>query len=291
MKKRFELGVGEVVPVGKMKFSKHNKAQVWKCGGGTQSCAIAALIVQGKLPKPDVSVISDTGYETRATWEYKERVLDPELEKVGVTLHRVKASEWNAKRAKLFYDYNDKTRESDLQIPAYSTRFGDGPLTTKLGNFCTGRWKVEVTDKWLSKTHGLTRSQFVSWIGFSRDEQTRIINMQKGEEYKKGLIRFPLLTDWPTTRREAIALVEVMGWPTPPRSACYMCPNKSDNEWRLLRDTRPDEFEKAVLIERGIHTRDPEAWLHKSCVPLDKVDFTKPDDLFSRPCDSGQCFV
>ena len=32
------------------KFSKQNKAQVWSYCGGTQSCAIAALIVQGKLP-------------------------------------------------------------------------------------------------------------------------------------------------------------------------------------------------------------------------------------------------
>lgn len=271
-----------------MIFTKQNKAQVWSCGGGTQSCAIAALIVQGKLPKPDVSVIADTGYETRATWEYMDAVLVPELAKVNVTLHRVKAIEWNSKRATLWYEYKDDDRESDLEIPAYSTRSG---TRGKLSNFCTGRWKVETVDGWLSKVHGITRSKAVKWIGFSRDEQTRIVRMQRTDEYKSGLIRFPLLHDYPTTRREAIALVEFMGWPTPPRSACYMCPNKSDTEWRLLRDERPDEFAKAVALEKEIHLRDPDAWLHKSCKPLSQVDFSQPDDLFSRPCNSGQCFV
>lgn len=271
-----------------MTFSKTNKAQVWQCGGGTQSCAIAALIVQGKLPKPDVSVIVDTGYETRATWEYKERVLDPELDKMGITLHRVKVSEWNPKRAKLWHDYKDTSRESDLLIPAFSTLSG---AVGKLSNYCTGRWKVETSDGWLSKVHGITRSRAVKWIGFSRDEQTRIVRMQRTDEYKNGLLRFPLLNDYPTTRREAIALVEALGWPTPPRSACWMCPNKSDNEWRLQRAERPDEFAKAIELEKQIHKRDPDAWLHKSCKPLDQIDFSQPDDLFLRPCDSGQCFV
>ena len=70
-----------------------------------------------------------------------------------------------------------------------------------------------------------------------------------------------------------------------------MCPNHSDHEWRRLKDERPDEFQKAVDLEREIHRRDPEAWLHRSCVPLDKVDFSQPEDLFSRPCDSGVCFI
>lgn len=31
--------------------------QVWSCGGGTQSGAIAALIRAGKLPRPDYIVV------------------------------------------------------------------------------------------------------------------------------------------------------------------------------------------------------------------------------------------
>jgi hypothetical protein len=42
--------------------------EVFSSGGGTQSAAIAALIVQGRLPKPDFVVIADTDYECSSTW-------------------------------------------------------------------------------------------------------------------------------------------------------------------------------------------------------------------------------
>jgi hypothetical protein len=41
---------------------------LWSCGGGTQSAAIAALIVRGDIRKPDLAVIVDTERE-------RERVL------------------------------------------------------------------------------------------------------------------------------------------------------------------------------------------------------------------------
>lgn len=266
------------------------KLQVWSCGGGTQSCAIGALIVQGKLPKPDVCVIADTGRETRTTWEYLDSVLNPALKSVGLECLRISAQEWAQRWAKIsLWDLN---RTKDVLIPAFSTLdMPEGGKPNKLKNFCTGGWKVEVIESWMSKVLGVTRSKYVKWIGFSRDEQTRIVKMQQGKEYTKGLISFPLLTECPMTRRECIQLVESMGWPTPPRSACWMCPNHSPHEWRLMKAERPDEFQKAVELEREIHAVDPDAWLHRSCVPLDQVDFSQPEDLFSRPCDSGMCFV
>lgn len=265
------------------------KLQVWSCGGGTQSCAIGALIVQGKLPKPDVCVIADTGRETRATWEYLDSVLNPAMRSVGLEIIRITAQEWAPRLASnSLFDLN---RCKDVLIPAYSTQnVAPGGIPNKLKNFCTGGWKVEVIDSWLSKVIGITRSKNVKWIGFSRDEQRRIVKMQIGNEFKKGLIRFPLL-EVGLTRRECIQLVESMGWPTPPRSSCWMCPNHSDHEWRKQIAERPDEFQKAVELEREIQKIDPDAWLHRSCIPLDQVDFSQPEDLFSRPCDSGMCFV
>ena len=51
-------------------------AQVWSCGGGTQSAAIAALIVRGDLPKPDYAYMVDTGRERTATIDYFHKTLD-----------------------------------------------------------------------------------------------------------------------------------------------------------------------------------------------------------------------
>lgn len=259
-----------------MKFK--TKSQVWSCGGGTQSCAIAVLILQGKLPRPDISVIADTGYETRTTWEYLDGAMNPALEKIGVEVIRIQSELWSSPWA---------LRDMTL-IPSYSTI--NAGIPTKLSNFCTGGWKTEAIDSWMSKVIGIQRRNVIKWIGFSRDEQRRIVKMQQGKEYANGLIRFPLL-EAGLTRRECIKLVEDYGWPTPPRSACYMCPNHSDHEWRLIKSERPDEFQKAVEIERKIQAVDPDAWLHRSCVPLDQVDFSQPEDLFSRACDSGVCFV
>lgn len=39
------------------------RTQVFSYGGGVQTAAICALIIQGRLPRPDIIVISDTGKE------------------------------------------------------------------------------------------------------------------------------------------------------------------------------------------------------------------------------------
>jgi hypothetical protein len=39
------------------------RRRLWSSGGGTQSTAIAVLILQGRLPKPDLAVIVDTERE------------------------------------------------------------------------------------------------------------------------------------------------------------------------------------------------------------------------------------
>jgi len=129
--------------------------QIWSCGGGTQSCAIGALIVQGKLPKPYLSVIADTGREMPTTWQYLDAVLRPALAKVGVEIVRVKKDEWATPRGRLLF-----ATSGQLMIPAYTNQSGE---PAKLSAFCSSAWKQEVVDRWLSITHGLTRSKYVKW--------------------------------------------------------------------------------------------------------------------------------
>jgi hypothetical protein len=258
--------------------------QVWFCGGGTQSCAIAAMIVEGFLPKPDVSMIADTGREVATTWAYLDNVLTPALSKVGVAIERVAATEFGYGGNELF------SKTDELLIPAYSSQTAG--TTAKLSAFCNRWWKIDALRVVLSKRHGLTRSKYRSWIGFSLDEQRRWWRMMQGEEYKAGLLYFPLV-EKRLRRQQSIELVKTMGWPDPPRSRCYMCPNQNDDEWRELKETSPLEFKEAVAVDAEIRQRDPHAWLHRSCVPLADVDFSKEKepDLFNRPCDSGTCFL
>lgn len=52
--------------------------EVFSSGGGTQSAAIAALIIQERLPRPDFAAIVDTEREHPAVWEYHDAVMKVE---------------------------------------------------------------------------------------------------------------------------------------------------------------------------------------------------------------------
>jgi len=254
------------------------RASVWSCGGGTQSVAIGALIVQGRIPKPDFAVIADTGFEKQSTWDYLDGTLGPALASVGVTIHRVKRSDWASRWLNNYF-----SASGVALIPAFTDESGN---KGKLNAFCSSGWKKEVVDRWLSVNHGITESKRQKWLGFSFDEQRRWV-----KHHGKPDIWLPLVDGVRMNRHECVRLVESMGWPTPPRSNCYMCPNQTDNEWRETIANRPEEFAAAVAIDKEIRERDPHLWLHRECKPLSEVDFSQPQMEFTRACDSGECFT
>lgn len=260
--------------------------EIFSHGGGTQSAAITALIVQGRLPKPDFVCIVDTERERQSTWDYLDAVIRPALASVGLEVHRIRNAEWASIPAhgKDWMSHNMNT----VLLPVFTDQTG---TVGKLTGFCSMRWKVETRNRYVRKVLGIPSREQKNWIGFSLDEARRATRMMGGDEYQAGLIRFPLIQDVPLRRQQAIAVVESMGWATPPRSACWMCPNQGDDEWRDLKATSPDEFAAACALEKEVQLIDPFAWFHKSCVPLGKVDFTEPDDLFDRACSSGGCFT
>lgn len=256
--------------------------EVFSSGGGTQSTAIAALIVQGRLPKPDVVVIADTGREMPTTWQYMEAVTRPALKSIGVDMVRI-GQEYCSESAK-----GEFHASGTLLLPAFSNINGSA---AKLPNFCTNEWKVRVCNRWLKANMGLQRGEFRKWIGFSFDETNRILKMQNGNDWKEGLIRFPLVHDVPTKRHEAIRVVERMGWPKPPRSRCWMCPNQSDYEWNEVKEDYPALWNEAIALDESIRKRDPNAFIHSTLQPLRNADVSMQDDLFSASCPSGECFL
>lgn len=137
--------------------------EVFSTGGGTQSTAISALIIQGKLPKPDLVVIADTGREMPTTWQYLDAVVRPALKAIGLEVHRIKTSEWARERVREYFT------AGSLQIPAFSNISGEG---SKLSAFCSSHWKGESIDRWLSQTRGLTRSKYRKWIASRWTKQT-----------------------------------------------------------------------------------------------------------------------
>lgn len=263
-----------------------NLPVVWNCGGGVQSITIGALIVRGELPKPDYAVIADTERERSSTWLYADAVLIPELAKVGVTLHRVKKSDHT--RFDLYGGKDGKT----LLLPVFTNASG---TVGKFSNYCSGYWKRDVIERFIRETFGLRR--WMTWYGISLDELQRLrVSGKYGPNY------YPLCFDnpgKPMRRAGCIQYVtEVAGWPTPPRSSCYQCPMHSPEEWLDLKENWPEDFAKAVEVERQVLAQDPNAFLHESCIPLDQVDFAaiveqrqSKGSQLSLGCDSGFCFV
>ena len=132
------------------------RTQVWSCGGGTQSAAIAALIVQGRLPKPDLAVIVDTEREKSETWRYYDAVLRPVLAQAGVNLVRVLKS--NHTKVDLF------SGKGGTLLPVFTDQSGSH---SKLPAYCSGEWKRDVAMRWM-RAQGV--EQAVNWLGISLDE-------------------------------------------------------------------------------------------------------------------------
>lgn len=252
------------------------KPQVWSSGGGVQSTAIAALICLGKLPKPDLAVIADTGREYSPVWRYLDSVVSPALAKAGVTLH---IAPHDLATVDLYSGADGNT----LVIPAYTDKSGNG-REGKLAKYCSQEWKVRVIQRFC-RQHGITDAD--QWIGYTTDEMERMRGYSEGKPWQHV---YPLI-DLRMRRSDCYGVIDAMGWPEPPRSACWMCPFRSDQEWQLMADEAPEDFERAKQLDAEIRENDPNVFLHQSCKPIGEVDFENEPDLFSKPCDAGGCFT
>lgn len=258
-----------------------DKPIVWSCGGGTQSAAIAALIVLGRLPKPDYAVMVDTEREKTGTWEYVNNVLIPSLSSVGVELEVVKKSSYA--KEDLYFESEDG--EQTLLLPVFTTHSG---TISKLPTYCSSKWKARVYRRFLKKEKGLKRGGWVNWMGMSTDEmrRVRVCDEDKNENV------YPLISIIPMDRAGCRRFVEEeLGWPRPPRSACWQCPNQGDPEWSHMKRFNPDDFANAVEMDYKLREKDPTVFLHKSCKPLDEVEFGEFAGEEDGVCDSGMCFV
>lgn len=250
-----------------------SRAQVWSSGGGVQSAAVAALIVRGDIEPPALSAIVDVGREARTTWAYMDSVITPALAGVGVVLHRVLKSDFATV---------DLYRGEELLIPAFTDQNGS---IGKLPTYCSNEWKRRVLQRW-ARSRLPDETGFDVWIGISTDEMKRT-----RQDIGKWENRYPLI-EKRLNRGDCLALVERMGWPAPPRSSCWMCPNRGAAEWDFLRENDPEEFELACEFEREIRKKDEGLWLTREGVNLSELkESKKTGDLFLGRCDSGFCFT
>lgn len=258
---------------------------VWSYGGGTQSAAIAVLILRGELPRPERIVMADTGREASATWAYLDEVVGPALAEAGLSVEIAP----HALATKDLYAADGKPL-----MPVYTRQPGEAEgRVGQMRNFCSGEWKREVVRRYVrSLGYGpegrSERGPVVNWLGISRDEVGRL----SGDRVQWMTTRWPLIFDRPTTRAECVALVEDHGWPRPPKSSCWCCPYRGDAQWRELRDAWPEDWERAVALESELREQDAGLFLHRSGVPLAEAALGDSEtDEAALPCQSGFCFV
>jgi len=245
----------------------------WSYGGGTQSAAIAVMILKGELPKPDIVCMADTSREVSETWDYLIEVVQPSLDKIGIKVNVIPHS----------YSYMDLlAKNGDILLPVFTRKSGS---IGKLPTYCSKEWKQRPVRRWL-REHGVQKCDL--WLGISTDEMERMKISDKNWLNNA----YPLIDTKPTNRNQCISIAENYGWPTPPKSRCWMCPNMSAYSFKQLRDNYPEEFDKAVELEKELHAIDPLVYLHRLAIPLSEAvnQSDMQSDMFDG-CDSGFCWT
>lgn len=261
-----------------MNEANTDRVQLWSCGLGRQSVLMLGLIKLGELPRPDHVVTVDTNRERSSSWEYCDRVFRPELEMLGIPFTVIDRSKYAT------VDLYSGEDGDTLLIPAFTDQgTGDG----KFPEYCSIEWKQRPVMRWAAAQPGWMDRGVTSWIGITGEERHR----RRGPNRQWFQPSYPLLDVCPSHVSRVYDICSLLGWPDPPRSCCWMCPNMHNREWRELRDEFPDDFAKACDLDDQLRETDPHVFVHSSRVPLRMADLGQPEPagLFGGGCSSGMC--
>jgi len=224
-----------------------NEFVIISSGGGVQSAAMVAMVISGKMPKPDMVVMVDTGYEKTSTLDYTNNILIPECNKINLPFNIIKTKD------------NRVIDESGLvRIPAFKL-LQDGNIH-KLNTYCNSGWKVATIKRYI-KSLGIRKA--VSLIGISTDESKR----QRKSHSDWIVNRYPLI-EYSMSRYQCLFLIRSLGWPDPVKSSCFICPLQHDNDWEYMKEKYPHDYKRAVDIDNEIEAHNKDIYLHKSMTRL-----------------------
>lgn len=276
----------------------NNPINVLSFGAGVQSSYIARASIIGELPPFDVVVFADTGdepddvYENLEWWKQRLTAEGVDFRIVG---RKTGISE-------TIYDTLENKKHG-LPIPAYM-RNSEGKCGT-LRRQCTNNWKVREVRRAIREIAGVPRKNshikdilVEQTIGISWDESQRM----RDAPYPWVRNVYPLVNRRITRTRIIETMQNDSRFPKPPRSACWHCPYRSDEEWVYMKDHQPEAWAKAVDLDNALRQPDGpwdgNCYLHKSLKPLSEVVFkSKPgtgsenkvqESLFEQECE-GMC--
>lgn len=252
------------------------------------------MMIHNEIEPADHVIFADTGWEPEPVYQHLNQ-LEQLMNQHGIPFHKVSAG--NIRQDALSPDKRFATMPFHMVNPDGSR----GMVRRQ----CTNEYKIQPLLKKQRELVGLKKGQrskehlATTIIGISWDETQRM----RDAAYPWIRNEYPLV-DRRITRQMCLDWCAQHGYALPPRSACIGCPFKSDHEWRLLKNTMPNEWADAVEFDHAYRTTVKVAgklratpYLHKSGTPLDQADLRTDEekgimslfaDEFGQECE-GMC--
>lgn len=280
--------------------------RILSLGAGVQSTTLLMLSAEGKLPRLDAAIFSDTQWEPAAVYAHLDRLEREVAQPASIPIYRVSVG--NIRNDAL----DPQHRFASMPLFIKNQDGGDGMTRRQ----CSAEYKIKPIKRKVRELLGRPHPEPIprglyaeQWIGISKDEFGRA----KDSDVQYTRNAFPLL-DLPGgadgrpgwTRDDCRRYLTMNGWESTPKSACIGCPFHGNRQWRDLRDNHPEEWADAVDFDRQIRSGNArgnangkpllgEAYLHASRLPLDQAPIdrvtwhewkTRQTDIFDQIADA-----
>lgn len=259
---------------------RNRKLRALSWGVGLQSTTLLELSISGGLPKLDVAIFADTGFEYDDTYEmfdfYANRAYGEGILVVRIGAQRIFNDQFGGVTLPLFISGSDRM------------------ITRK----CTGRYKIRpihriVRDVLGVNRRGRLRPDLVEmWLGITTDE------IERAKDSRVAFINheFPLL-DWRWNRGHCQSYLQGRDLPVPEKSSCVFCPYKKASEWLELKEDRPVVYQSIVDLQAYINGNglvkvggQAKEMSFTPKMGLEEIGAQEAEADVSEMCDGGYCW-
>ncbi|NRA62952.1 MAG: hypothetical protein HRU19_00630 [Pseudobacteriovorax sp.] len=264
------------------KYPLERKVRVLSLGAGVQSSCLAWLYETEKLENlPDFAIFADTGAEPESVYKYLE-YLQANIKSFPI---------YTTSKGNIALD---TILNSRFATPPFFIKKPNGKIGMGLRQ-CTGDYKIKAVQSKIRDVLGYKPRKHMKHkieviLGISTDE----IERMKESRVKWISNSYPLI-DGNFSRTDCLEFIKSIGKRLPPKSACWLCPYRSNESWLELKDASPKDFEKAVSFDKFIRNLPKlhhENYLHRSCKPLGEavldIDSDGEKDGIVNECE-GMC--
>lgn len=254
-------------------------------GAGVQSTVLALMASKGEIgPMPDCAIFADTGYEPQGVYDHLEWL----IKELPFPTYIVASG--NIKQDIIL---GIDTNKRFVAMPFFTKEGGMGMRQ------CTSEYKIVPLKNKTRELLGLRKGErskgriSEQWMGISWDE------MQRMKESRDKFIyhRFPLIEKKMRRHHCMTWFEEHYPGRSLAKSACIACPFHDNAMWRDIKINDPVSWNDAVEFDKNIRvlpTFKQEQFVHRSCKPLDEVDFDNAEDKgqmsFLDECE-GMCGI